>query len=127
MTVIRSLNGFIFGGFTTVPWTSNPQDKSDEHAFLFTLKNPHGIKPTKYPISEQSVQFAVSHRKTNGPTFGSVNNRGSDIHLQGPFNTVTSRIFFPHTYKDTTSKRCLTFTGDSYFSCEDVEIFLLIS
>ncbi len=127
ITVIQSLKGFIFGRFTTVPWTSSHQDKSDTHAFLFTLKNPHGIKPTKYPIGEQSVQFAVSHRKTNGPTFGSVNNGGSDIHLQCPFNTDGSRIHFPISYKDTTGKGRKIFTDNPHFSCEDLEVFHLLS
>ena len=127
MTIIRSLNGYIFGGFTTVRWSSAGEDKNDVHAFLFTLKNPHNIRPTKYSINEHSARFAVAHRKANGPTFGSVSNGGSDMHLRDPFNTLGSRIFFPRTYNDTTSKGRSTFTGDSYFACEDVEVFLLVS
>ena len=127
MSVIKSSNGYVFGGFTTAPWSSTTQDKGDARAFLFTLENPHRIKPTKYPIDERAIVFAVSHRKTNGPTFGSVQNGGSDIHLQDPFNTSGCRIFFPRTYIDTTSKGPKTFTGDSHFSCTDVEVFLLVS
>lgn len=127
MSVIKSSSGYVFGGFTTVPWSSTHQDKSDARAFLFTLENPHRIKPTKYVINERSAAFAISHRKTNGPTFGSTHNGGSDIHLQDPFNMSGSRIFFPRTYIDTTSKGRITFTGDSHFSCKDVEIFLLVS
>ena len=127
MTVIRSLTGHIFGGFTTVSWSSSGEDQSDARAFLFTLENPYGIKPTKYPVKESSVMFAVSHRKANGPTFGSTFNGGSDIHLRDPFNALGSRIFFPHTYADTTGNGSKIFTGDSHFSCTDVEIFLLVS
>jgi len=127
MTVIRSQNGCIFGGFTTVPWSSSHQDKTDASAFIFTLANPHGIKPTKYSILEQAVRFAIAHKRTNGPIFGSVNNGRSDIYLHSPFNTHGSRIYFPNTYNDTTGKHKFTFTGDSNFHCEDVEVFLLIS
>ena len=126
MTVIRSKNGYIFGGFTTIPWSSAMEDKTDTLAFLFTLTNTHGIKPTKYPIYEQFARFAVSHKSTNGPTFGSVKNGGSDIHLQDPFNAVSSRIFFSRTYKDTTARGWFTFTGDPYFSCDNIEIFIPI-
>jgi hypothetical protein len=126
MTVIKSQNGFIFGGFTTVPWSSTTTDKADSSAFLFTLKNCCGLQPTKYSILERSVQLAVSHKINNGPTFGSINNGGSDIYLKSPFNADGSRIFFPNTYQDTTGKGRFTFTCDSHFSCDDVEAFLLI-
>jgi hypothetical protein len=59
----------------------------------------------------------------SGPTFGSIFNGGSDIFLHSPFNLAGSRIHFPQTYKDTTGKGKLTFTGDSHFLCDDVEIF----
>jgi hypothetical protein len=127
ITVIRSLTGFIFGGFTAIPWTSIHQDKYDIKAFLFTLKNPHGIQPTKYPIGERSASFAVSHRKTNGPTFGSINNGGSDIYVHCPFNSDGSRTHFPKSYIDITRKGKTTFTDNPHFSCKDVEVFLLIS
>jgi hypothetical protein len=109
MSVVQSKNGYIFGAYTTVAWTSSNEDKADASAFLFTLTNPHGIKPTKYPVSDRSIRFAVSHRPTNGPTFGSTNNGGSDIYLQNPFTAVGSRFFFPRTYEDTTGRGWATF------------------
>jgi len=126
MCVIRSENGFIFGGFTSVPWGSKNEDKSDTLAFLFTLKNPYGIKPTKYSICERAVDFAVSHNSKGGPTFGSLRYGGLDLFLQSPFNVQGNRTFFPHSYQDTTKRGQLTFTGDPYFACDDVEIFTLI-
>jgi hypothetical protein len=126
MCVIRSKNRCIFGGFTSVPWGSTNEDKADTLAFLFTLKNPYGIKPTKYPIGERAIGFAVSHNRNEGPTFGSVRHGGFDLFLQSPFNADGSRTFFPHNYQDTTKKGQFTFTGDPYFCCDDVEIFTLI-
>jgi hypothetical protein len=127
MTVIRSQNGCIFGGYTSIPWSSSDQDKRDGNAFLFTLTNLYTIKPTKYPILERSTSFAVSHKRLTGPSFGSINNGGSDIYLQSPFNTGDSGVHFPASYRDTTGKGRITFTGEPHFSCEDVEIFLLVS
>jgi hypothetical protein len=126
MCVIRSKNGFIFGGFTTVAWGSIKGDKTDASAFLFTLKNPHDIKPTKYPILERGVRFAVSHNPNEGPTFGSTRYGGVDLFLQSPFNVQGCRTFFPHSYQDTTKKDRFTFTGDPYFSCDEIEIFTLV-
>jgi hypothetical protein len=123
MTVIRSQNGCIFGGFTTIPWSSSGFEQADSSAFLFTLKNPFGIPPTKYLIRKQAVQFAVCHKPKSGPTFGSLDNGGSDIFLYSPFNIRGSLIYFPQTYKDTTGKGANTFTGDVYFQCDDIEVF----
>jgi hypothetical protein len=100
MTVIRSKDGSIFGGFTSIPWGSTNEDKTDTLAFLFTLKNPHRIKPTKYSIHEQGVGFAVSHNPKEGPTFGSVRHGGFDLFLRSPFNTSGNRTFFLHSYQD---------------------------
>jgi hypothetical protein len=126
MTIIRSQNGYIFGGFTKIPWSSSGVDKADSSAFLFTLKNPFGIAPTKYPIRKPAIGFAVSHKLHSGPTFGSLENGGSDIFLYSPFNEFGSRIFFPQTYKDTTGKGMTTFTGDFHFICNDVEVFAFV-
>jgi hypothetical protein len=124
--VIRSNHGFIFGGFTSIPWSSTTADKTDTSAFLFTLKNPFGIKPTKYPIRERAVEHAVSHHPDAGPTFGSAQHGGVDLLLQSPFDVERSRTFFPQSYQDTTKKYRYTFNGNPHFSCDDVEIFTLI-
>jgi hypothetical protein len=123
MTVIRSQNGCIFGGFTKISWSSSGLDKTDSFAFVFTLKNPVGIPPTKYPIRERAIRFAICHKPTNGPIFGSIQNGGSDIFLHSPFNVAGSRICFPKTYKDTAGKGVITFMGDFYFHCDDIEVF----
>ena len=62
MTVIRAQNGCIFGGFTSISWSSVTTDKADPSAFLFTLKNPFEIPPTKYPIHQRAIDFAVTHK-----------------------------------------------------------------
>lgn len=123
MTIIRSKNGWIFGGFTSIAWSSKKQSLADPYAFLFTLKNPHGIPPTKYAISEARVGSAVSHTTTDGPTFGSVQKGGVDLLLANPFDAPVSRTFFPQTYRDTTKKERFTFTGNPYFACDEVEVF----
>ena len=122
-TVIRSHNGCIFGGFTSVPWSSEYIDKADSSAFLFTLRNPHRIPPTTYRLRPKANSFAVSHKADIGPTYGSTTNGGSDIFLHSPFNAAGCRIFFPQTYVDTTGLGRATFTGDSHFLCENVEVF----
>ncbi|CAF4261429.1 unnamed protein product [Rotaria magnacalcarata] len=50
VTIIQSDQNFIFRGYTSVSWISNDGCKTDPSAFLFTLRNPHNIPPTKYSI-----------------------------------------------------------------------------
>ena len=126
MTVIRSTNNCVFGGFTSVPWSSTTGAKADALAFLFTLRNPHGIKPSKCPIRERAIQFAVSHSRKNGPIFGSAQYAGIDLSLQSPFNAFGNRICFPSSYLDTTEMSRLIFTSSDWFACDDIEIFTLI-
>ncbi|CAF1086741.1 unnamed protein product [Didymodactylos carnosus] len=66
MTIIQSQEGnYLFGAFTMVPWTSQNGYKRDPNAFLFTLTNPHNLKPTKFPIIPEQSQYAVYHTNTN--------------------------------------------------------------
>lgn len=54
VTIIKSTTGFFFGGYTPLPWKSSGGwiEDSTMQSFIFTLKNPHNIPPTKYPIKD---------------------------------------------------------------------------
>ena len=39
LTVIKTTNGFIFGGYTAVAWDSTSRHKIDPNAFIFSLVN----------------------------------------------------------------------------------------
>jgi len=68
VTVIKNTNGFIFGGFTSVPWGSGGINKLDHLAFLFSLTNPSNT-PLKLKVKSQ--EHAVYHSSYCGPAFGS--------------------------------------------------------
>ena len=42
--------------------------KDDGKAFIFTLKNPHGVEPTRYSKREKS-EYAIECRQDCGPVF----------------------------------------------------------
>ncbi|CAF1577547.1 unnamed protein product [Rotaria magnacalcarata] len=122
MTIIHSTNNFLFGGYTTISWTSDNSYRSDDTAFLFTLVNPHNIPPTKYIISDSKTRHAVYHNDRYGPTFGS----GHDIYVaNNSHSNNSSYIHFPKTYVDTTGKLYNTFTGFEYFTAYNIEVFKL--
>ncbi|CAM4842959.1 unnamed protein product, partial [Rotaria magnacalcarata] len=122
ITIIKSNNNYLFGGYTAIPWASDGLGKNDTTAFLFTFTNPHSIPPTKYLIDSSKATNAVYHQIGIGPTFGS----GHDITLENASNTKSSsHTNFPNTYLDTTGKGSNTFTGAYYFTTSDIEVFKL--
>jgi hypothetical protein len=75
------VGGFVFGGFTPVPWESRVIDrncegnnvwKSDDSlkSFLFTLENPHNICQRKFALNAEEKQYAIYCVSTVGPGFG---------------------------------------------------------
>jgi hypothetical protein len=82
--VIKSSGGFfgkdyIFGGFTTVPWTSPMKGewKYDSEAFLFSLTHKKKLR-----IRADMVAYAVYHDYNYLATFGN----GSDIDIPSDCN-----------------------------------------
>ncbi|CAF4435620.1 unnamed protein product [Rotaria sp. Silwood2] len=53
MTIIKSKSGgYLFGGYTVPPWSSDNGRRTDPTAFLFTLINPRGQAMTKFNIGQ---------------------------------------------------------------------------
>ncbi|CAF1409074.1 unnamed protein product, partial [Didymodactylos carnosus] len=108
MSLLQSAKGgYLFGGFTRQSWTSVLGCKNDSEAFMFTLKNPYEIPPTKLPIKNYTIKCAVFHRKTEGPSFGA----GDLISSPDSNLKIVSHVFFPRAYVDTTDKDVELFTG----------------
>jgi hypothetical protein len=75
LTIIKSTNGNIFGGYTDKAWMSDKQWYSDPNAFLFSLVNKDD-KPFKAKVSSNG-QNAIFCNSSKGPTFGG----GHDIYI----------------------------------------------
>jgi len=124
ITVILSANGFVFGGYTDLDWAPASTAggfKSSTESFLFTLRNPFGIQPTKYIL--KSPQYAIYCEDQFGPTFGN----GFDMNVFSDSNLSSRSYFnFPYTYEDSTGRGFSTFTGSSNFQTEEIEVFAVV-
>ena len=67
LTIIKSTNGNIFGGYTDQAWDSSGQYKTDPNAFLFSLINKYN-KPTIMKIKDP--QYSICCYNGYGPIFG---------------------------------------------------------
>jgi len=97
LTVIKSKEGHLFGGFTSLSWAGEHTTKEDPSAFLFTLTNPHGIPPTKYSIKKYS-QSGIVCDQDSCAAFG--NHFGADIVVSSESDLHSnSTILFPQQHR----------------------------
>ena len=99
LTIIKTKDGYIFGGYTTQSWNNSiffiveffidiEYYKIDNSAFIFTLKNPHDIAPTRF--MKKIEAFAPIESDPNyGPIFGNQND-GYDILIDNNCNNKNS-------------------------------------
>ena len=123
MIIIESSEGHIFGGSSSLAWKSSGGWIVDPEAYIYTMKNPHNIPPTKYPAEGGGN---IYHGSANLPQFG----KGHDIRLVEYSNTNktngnNSYFNFPSSFKDTTGFGDSTFTGQKYFFIKDFEVYYL--
>lgn len=123
LLVIEDEKGNIFGAYTSIGFKTdggNGMSYRDDRHFLFTLKNPFGIAPTKF--ENKFPQTALSYVQSYGPSFGDHGDltlRGHDGHF-GESHTIN----FPWSYSDPTGKGNIVFTGSERFSVKNMEVFL---
>ena len=121
VTVVKSSDGYIFGGYTDIAWSGDGDGDGDwgnhesAESFLFSLKDHAGIGPVKMPIKSGKTGHAVYHHPSYGPTFGG----GTDLFIASNANANTSSSCnIGHTYHH-------FLAGSKNFTVSEFEIFLV--
>ena len=130
VTVIKCTDGYVFGGFTSAPWTSeNTCHVACADAFIFSLRRPGGVGPIKLPILAAHASIAILQCRVYGPFFGA-----GDIHVHSGANTTargTTGICcyeLPPGHPPINAKdRKAFFTGSQKFRAAEVEVFRVIT
>jgi len=124
VTLIKNEKGNIFGGYTSISWTSPSSYKyySASESFIFTLNNIYNTEPTKFPSKNDKKE--VKHDSGYGPIFGN----GNDLGVHGDILKDGGWSWFPNTYPDILDKGKSIFTGDSNnsnakFKIKEIEVF----
>ena len=135
LVIIKSTDNYIFGGYTSISWNStkwNGKCGSDNNArrkgkgleFIYTLKNPHNIPPSKFNIQKSWLDHSICCDINLGPIFGC-----NDIRIENNCN-IKSNSFGYYDFKpgeycfdDTTGKKRMLFTGNSTYKVEEIEVF----
>jgi len=88
ITIIKSSNDMIFGGYTDKDWDISGDYKNSTKSFIFSL-----TKMTKHEIKNENKQYGIYCYTSYGPTWGG----GHDINITG--NGQSSYSNFGHTYE----------------------------
>ncbi len=125
VTVIKNTNGFIFGGYTSIPWSSSGGYKTDSTAFLFSLTNPSN---TPLKLKVKPGQNAVSHYSLFGPTFGG----GHDLYVSSLSNTNRNSFMnfssyeFPNVLSGNEGGEFIVGGSDNGFQIVEIEVFQVL-
>ena len=70
ISFVKSQENFVFGGYTSVPWTSGDKTwRKDNDAFVFSVTNS-----AKHPVRPEKAREAVGHYKDYLLIFGTFGN-----------------------------------------------------
>ena len=120
----KNEKGSIFGGYSSISWTSDNNYHASNDNFLFTIKNIHGTVPTKYPITKNNNN-AVYHASKYGPAFGA----NHDLYISNNYlNNESSYCRLGSCYTDILGKGNSIFSGDinnNYFKLKELEVYKL--
>jgi hypothetical protein len=132
LTLIQDVGGFVFGGFTPVPWESRVWNGKDggEHncwkgddslkSFLFTLANPHNIPARKFALKGEMKQYALFCASDRGPWFFGMGYLDS----ANPDANTRSYTDLDQAYTNGTGLVGKTvFTGSEHFRVKEIEVF----
>lgn len=124
ITVIKSKNGYIFGGYNPKGWSSNGGYSVDKDFFLFSLVGSQG--PTLVKQNTSNTAYAAYNASSYGPTFGG----GHDLYICGnPNNSTSSYTNLGYTYLSPVgnygSNEAKNFLAGSYnFTVSEIEVFV---
>lgn len=132
LTIIKTTNGNIFGGYTEAFWDQTNSYNADPNAFLFSLVNKNEA-PIKMKILEGKNQRAIACLSKQGPVFGHFNGTGYDICISDGCNAnLDSYCNLGHAYchpsfsvESLEAKEFLA--GTHKFQVEEIEIFQRIN
>jgi len=73
LTIVKTVDGHIFGGYNPRSWVSESMYNECDDSFLFSLSDGKSIKPVKCPLKEYKKSTAIyQNEELNSPGWGEV-------------------------------------------------------
>jgi hypothetical protein len=122
---VRTTDGYVFGGYTPLPWATDGGNIADSsvQSFLFSLKNPYNVPPKKFPLKADQRSFAIYCNRGCGPSFGG----GFDFVIFSDSATQSKNATnFGYSYENDTGHDGKMFlAGGPTFRVNELEVFLV--
>ncbi len=127
LTVIKSTDGWIFGGYTSVSWSSDDQETVDDTAFLYTLTNPSRT-PLKFKVND--CVNAVDGNHNMGMNACLVFGLG-ELYVTNESNTNRKSIiclmnYANRYYNEENSGQLFVGNEDGRFQTSEIEVFRVL-
>jgi hypothetical protein len=121
VTLIKSTNGSVFGGYSDKSWKSDYTRVHSNNAFLFSFVNPSGSEPIKMALTGVRNEGAICCYPNCGPVFGS----GCDLLISDNCDMNTNSYSeLGTTYSVPAGQNSETFlTGAKRFTVSAIEVF----
>eukprot|EP01084_Bolivina_argentea_P221950 375788_1 len=119
LSIICTDSDNVFGGYASVPWTSEDGYKSDNDAFIFLIRSSKNYPPQMFTeLKEEMKQNAVLHSRNFMCTFG-----GGDICIWDNCNTNTPSYVCNVGFMNIPTTYYLN--GETrWFKVTDIEVFV---
>ena len=122
VSVIRTTGGYLFGGYTDIPWTSTAEWKASAQSFLFAfISHSLANSPVKMDVLGSDC-YAVYHQSTYCCTFGG----GHNIYIADSSNTNSnsySNWSDHYSHPPGVSSDAHWLVGQRKFQTQDIEVF----
>ena len=126
VTIVKSISGNIFGGFSSAKWSSpvNETWQFDNSAFIFSLVNKEN-RPLIFEQSSINKKNSIGSMKNRGPIFGG----GNDICISDCANANKNSysnlgVTYTHPQYSYGSERAKTIlAGSINFQVQEIEVF----
>ena len=121
LTIIKTTNENIFGGFTGAAWNSNNEYIHDTNSFIFSLVNQSSA-----PFKSKCIKnkYSICGNSSLGPIFGGYNIfNDNDIRISSDSDSnFGSFSRLGHRYENTEMSYSIL-AGSRYFQTKDIEVY----
>ncbi|XP_076099515.1 interferon-induced protein 44-like [Mytilus galloprovincialis] len=123
VTIIYNTSNSVYGGYTSLSWTSGNGYRVDGNSFLFRLYQNGNYKPVKLPVTIS--RYSIYDHSTYGPTFGGGHSlptfQNTVASSGGYFQFNNPSFSFGHSYA-TNGETSDSFTN-GHKSMKDIEVY----
>lgn len=103
LIIIKTIDGYVFGGFNPISWISEYMYNETENAFLFSLSDGKYRKPLRCPVYKTMKKFAIKQNENDfSPGFGETDNADLFIafkNLKNSYSRLDNVYKCPRGYK----------------------------